>query len=116
MVNTTPHEHVEQVLFCRWLYQHGIIHASIPNGSYKSRYAQGKFKAEGLKAGFPDMVVFLNDVIVFIEMKRQKGSTISKEQKEWQEKINSYGYARAYVCYGCEDAKSTIGSVLNERN
>ena len=112
MVNLTPTEHLEQVAFCSWLDWKHIAYASIPNGTNKGYAMQHKFKSEGLKKGFPDLLVFLPSVIVFIEMKRKKGSVISNEQKEWQVRINSYSYAKAYICYGADDAMATIEKLL----
>ena len=64
-------------------------------------------KAEGFKNGVPDLVVFMPEFILFIEMKTKTG-TASEEQKIWIEKINKYFYAKAVVCKGFEEAKKII--------
>ena len=44
---------------------------------------------------------------LFIELKRQKGSRVSKEQQTWGTALYKQGYA-AHVCYGWEDAMRVI--------
>ena len=103
-----PSEHDEQVTFCQWLTLKRIPHFAVPNGSNKSKTARGIFKAEGLKSGVPDMACFLPKKIVFVEMKRRKGGTVSPEQKEWNKIINGFEYAEAHICKGFEEAKTVI--------
>ena len=103
-----PSEHDEQVTLCQWLDLIGVTYFAVPNGSNKSITAQRKFKAEGLKAGVPDIVCLLEGgKALFIEMKRRKGSTTSKEQKEWQERLHALGFD-AYVCKGASEAIAVI--------
>ena len=114
-INNSPLEHLEQVAFVQWLEWNKIIFASIPNSnamsSLKPQMAvkiMAKLKAEGIQKGFFDLLVFCPSVIVFIEMKRQKGSSVSDEQKYWQEKIKKYPYAKAYICYGSDEAIKVV--------
>lgn len=102
--NPTPTEHQEQVKLCEWLDLKRIIYFAVPNGSYKGKASAGIFKSEGLQSGVPDVVVFLENKIVFVELKRIKGSKTSDQQLFWIDKINSYGYAKASVCFGADMA------------
>lgn len=77
-------------------------------GMMKSKIAKIRFwqqrKKEGVKKGVPDLVVFLPNKILFVEMKRQKGSATSLEQKEWCEHLNTYPYIEAVICKGAVEA------------
>ena len=110
----TPDEHDEQVAFCEYLDFVHVTYFAVPNGSNKSMTARKKFKAEGLKAGVPDMVLlFEGGKAVFIEMKRKKGGTVSKDQKLWLERLRVLGFD-AYVCRGCAEAIEVAKKYLKE--
>lgn len=109
-----PTEHDEQVTLCQWLDIVGVTYYAVPNGSNKSHTAQRKFKAEGLKPGVPDIVcLFDGGVSVYIEMKRRKGGTVSKEQKEWQQRLHLLGF-EAHICKGAAEAIAVIEKHLPE--
>jgi len=98
-------EHDEQAAFVEWLEWHGIPVFAIPNGSNKSKAAAAKFKAEGLRAGVPDLMIPVPTdryAGLFIEMKSDKG-TLSKEQKEWLSMLADMRYATA-ACWGVDEA------------
>ncbi len=108
-------EHEEQKAFCQFLDLRHIKYFAVPNGFYTSEKNKAKkfgllakFKAEGVKKGVPDIVVFLEDYILFVEMKRTKGGIISKEQKEWICFLNTLPYAKAKVCKGYTEAVDFI--------
>lgn len=120
-----PTEHMEQVTFVSWFGANYPELASrlfaIPNGAHlagnsASRAKQmHRLKAEGFKVGIPDLflpVVRGGYAGLFIEMKRQKGSRTSIEQKDWHEYLNSAGY-KAVVCKGFEKAKEVVTCYLN---
>jgi REP element-mobilizing transposase RayT len=67
---------------------------AIPNGAYKSKYAQKLFKSTGLKAGvldvfFPVPRCGFNGM--FIEFKSESGR-LSPAQKWWIENLRKQGY------------------------
>lgn len=123
-----PSEHEEQValfrlalLHCerhpelRWLY-------AIPNFSGRLgrvppvaaiRQAQ-RLNAEGRRAGYPDVGL---DVArggyhgLRIELKRQKGGSVSQEQRMWHDWLTAQGY-RVVVANGAEAAWSAITEYL----
>ena len=110
-----PTEHEEQATFCKYLDIRKIKYFAIPNAnamSIKDRTmaikTMAKLKAEGVKKGVPDMLVFLPTKVLFVEMKRSKGGTISSEQKQWIEYINTLPYASAVVCKGYKEAIEEI--------
>lgn len=98
-----PSEDREQMLFVQWMKrthpEHRIF--AIPNGGRRSPSEAAKLKATGVSAGVPDLCI--PSLMLFIEMKRVKGGTVSLEQKEWIEYLVSVGYT-AEVAKGCEEA------------
>ena len=111
-----PLEDQEQQALVNWLRMKGIRFHHSPNGGHRHKATAGKLKAQGVSAGFPDLVIFPNrhQPILFIEMKRQKGGRVSDEQQEWLEFIEelfSRGYpVRQSVCMGFSEARAFIES------
>lgn len=108
---TYPSEHLEQVRFVAWFRKtypsHWIF--AIPNGGDRHRITAAKLKAEGVMRGVPDL--FVPSMRLWIEMKRQKGGTLSIEQKEWRDYLQSQGYLWI-VGKGFEDAKLQVINIL----
>lgn len=109
-----PSEHEEQAVVVQYLRLKKIPHYAVPNGSFlagdKMRRVKqmARLKKEGVCTGVPDLVVLLPSMALYIEMKRTKGSTTSKEQKEWVALINALPYAEAHVCKGAQQAIELI--------
>ena len=81
---------------------------AIPNGGLRNMPEAVRFKKEGVRAGFPDMILPAprrGYHSLAIELKRQKGAggRASKEQRDWLEYLNAQGW-RAVVCYGADEA------------
>ena len=107
MTAKIPTEHQEQVNFVNWFeynYPDKKIFA-IPNGEKRAISVATRLKAEGVRRGVPDL--FIPHLQLFIEMKRQKGSATSKEQKEWLSYLSGCGY-KTHICKGSEEAKKII--------
>lgn len=107
-----PLEHVEQARVVSWARMQARRHPelaglfAIPNGSYKTARSAAQFKAEGLKPGVPDLMLAWPAGAhngLFLEMKRVRGGTVSKEQREWLQRLTASGY-RAEVCRGADEA------------
>ena len=100
-------EHIEQVNFVNWFkYNYPTIKImAIPNGGKRSISVAKKLKSEGGSRGVPDL--FIPELKLWIEMKKVKGGSTSKEQKEWIEYLNGCGY-KAVVCKGFLAAKQCI--------
>lgn len=82
----------------------------IPNGGRRDVKEAAMLKAEGVKAGVPD--IFLPVARggyhgLYIELKRKHGGRTSAVQEEWIDKLRAQGYA-VYVCHGWEIAKDLI--------
>ena len=82
----------------------------IPNGGSRNKAEAGRFKAEGVKAGVPDLFLPVARGEfhgLFIEMKRIDGGRVSAEQKAWMDKLRAQGY-EAVVCRGWEGASEAL--------
>ena len=109
----TPSESQEQIAVVRWFdLSHRDLKGrliAVPNGAHL---------AEGLRPGSPDL--FLPVPAhgfhgLAIEMKRQKGSTTSREQMDWLNWLAEQGYMTA-LCKGAQAAIDTITGYLGEAN
>jgi len=100
-------EHEEQrdlVMWFRQTYPGSRIFA-IPNGGQRSRTTGAKLKVEGVSAGVPDL--YIPKLRCWVEMKREKGGTVSPVQKDWIAYLESIGDT-VIVGYGCADAVKKI--------
>ena len=100
-------EHLEQVRLVSWFrktYPDTRILA-IPNGGIRSASQGANLKAEGVSAGVPDL--FVPAWSLWVEMKREKGGTVSPAQKDWIGYLESIGH-QVIVGRGFDDAKAQI--------
>ena len=118
-----PTEHEEQVALFQWAeaneaqYPSLAMLAAIPNGGYRPMTTAAMLKAEGVKAGYPDILL---DVArgpyhgLRIELKRaDRSNRPTDAQREWLAKLNFEGY-RAVVCYGAQEAIKVITDYLTK--
>lgn len=119
-VTGCPTEHEEQVeLFRRATAFSPSILAlaclfAIPNGGHRHKAVAGRLRAEGVRAGIPD--VFLawpaqGRAGLFIELKRVKGGRVEPEQRQWAQRLTAAGY-RCEVCRGADEAWRCIMDYL----
>lgn len=107
MQDRIPTEHEEQRDFVRWFRQtfKDVLIFSIPNGGSRNKATAARLKAEGVVPGVPDL--FVPAWRLWIEMKRTKGGSLSKEQKD----VINYLKREKYSCIvgkGSKDAKEKI--------
>lgn len=115
-----PTESVEQISLFRWAHfsrgkypELALLH-HIPNGGTRSKSEAGRFRAEGVKAGVPDICLPVargGYHGLYIEMKRRKGGRLSADQAEWIEALMREGYVAA-VCRGWQEAQALIERYL----
>ena len=98
-------EDVEQMNFISWIrYQYPkLLVYHIPNGGKRALLEAVKFKKMGVVSGIPDIHIPCMDL--WIEMKRSKGGSLSKEQKKVIEILKNECGHEVIVGYGFEDAK-----------
>lgn len=118
---TDPTEHEEQVALFQWAevakkkYPQLANMIAVPNGGHRHISVARKLKAEGVKSGYPDILLDWPSGIYHglrIELKRRKGGVISASQKVWLERLNAAGYL-AMVCRGWDEAREAIENYLD---
>jgi len=111
-----PTESAEQKALFQWAaclskrYPELCLLHAIPNGGFRHKATAGRLKAEGVKAGVPDVCLPVprgGYHGLYVELKRQKGSKTSEKQETWLDALSKQGYC-ATVCKGWHEASETI--------
>lgn len=87
---------------------------AIPNGGFRTKSEAGRFKAEGVKAGVPDLflpVARHQYHGLFLEMKTVHGK-VRPNQREWHEKLIEQGY-KVSVCHSFDEAQKTLTQYIS---
>lgn len=118
-------EHNEQAALMQWWQlaspRFGIpepLLFAIPNGGLRNRITGAQLKAEGVRAGVPDLFLAAPSMGyngLFIEMKQEHAGRTSSAQDAMLSLLESQGY-RTAVCHGWHNAASTITAYLDARN
>lgn len=96
-----------------------IKYTAIPGDTYTPfRSVKSRTKRIWYHKGIPDMYIIYRTQqgekqAVFVEMKREKGGVVSKEQKEWIEAITWLQCTSAHVCKWFEEARGLILSLIS---
>lgn len=114
-----PTEFHEGLSLVAYLRIKGYKFTHIPNetgGSPEAKRRAVRMKQQGTSKGFPDYVVIVKSKLLFIELKRKKGSRVSPEQKEWLEALSKTG-AHCIIAHGASEAIEYIESMelINEQ-
>ena len=113
-------EDSEQMTLFRWaVFQSGIypeldLLFHIPNGGKRGKSEAARFKAMGVKAGVPDLLLPVprgGFHGLFIELKAPNGVKSSNQDK-WLKALSAQGYS-VHLCYGWEEASAVILDYLN---
>lgn len=116
------HEDEEQKIIFEWAalmesnYPALRLMYHVPNGGKRSITEAKRFKAQGVKAGVPDIALpYPNGKYhgLYIELKAI-GGKLSENQKQWLALLSTVGY-KAVCCYGAEEAIGAIKTYLNEK-
>lgn len=134
--NLTPLEHDEQVAVVKWITAQNeiaalmksrglspVLFSAIANGHYQqSIKQQNKLKAEGMNSGVPDLLFIIpperskggRRLMIWIEMKRRQGASVSASQQEWIDAIEAMdgGNVGAFVCYGSDEAIDLLKDLI----
>lgn len=106
----------EQLALFQWIALNSSAHPELkwlhhsPNGGSRNKREGAKFKAMGVKRGFPDLVLLLprrQYAGLLIELKKVKGGVVSSEQQDWLDHLNKLGYY-ATICKGWLEAVSCL--------
>jgi hypothetical protein len=112
-------EHLEQVALFRWMWANRAKHPAfdlgfaIPNGGARHIAVARKLKAEGVKAGVPDIFIPWpsgKSHGFFVEMKSEKG-VVSGSQDVYMQSLLNVGYA-VEVCRSWIEAAELICDYL----
>jgi hypothetical protein len=114
------HEH-QKALFIWWSLEssrRGIDHRlmwATPNGGFRHIGTARRLKAEGVRAGVPDVFLAIPNGFhagLFIELKSPaKTSRVSESQREIKCLLEKQGYA-CRICYGWDEAREAIEGYL----
>jgi hypothetical protein len=112
-----PTEAQEARAFMQWCKLHSYMFTHVKNETGRSTAGRRvrNYRAmwnymDGVRAGFPDFVIIAAGHVIFIELKRTKGGTVSPAQKEWVAELKGAG-ANVEVCRGAEEAINYVKMV-----
>ncbi len=117
-MNSSEAVHQKMIIeWCEWQktkYPELDMIFHITNEGKRSKRTGAELKRMGLKRGIPDICLPVPNKEyngLWIELKADKTKRLTKEQKEWLEKLNRYGY-KALRCNGADEAIDTIKDYL----
>lgn len=114
------HEH-QKALFIWWALEAGRrginprLMWATPNGGFRHMAEARRLKAEGVRAGVPDVFLAIPAQGyhgLFLELKDPKGR-VSPDQKGMLETLRASGYA-CCVCFGWDEAQEAIEGYLGK--
>ena len=108
MTRPCPTEAEEAAVLVAWLRVKGFKFTHIGNETGHSPEAKRRavrMKQQGTSKGFPDYIVLVpNTGVLAIELKRQRGSSTSPEQKAWIDAFNDTPGSAATIAKGAQAA------------
>lgn len=118
-------EHAEQAALFRWAdmqrtrYPALRLLLAVPNGGHRHKATAGRLKAEGVRAGVPDVLLLAPSGGyhgLAIELKRAKApgkpsGRASEAQLWWLGELQAVGYCTG-LAYGWEQARALIEEYL----
>tara|TARA_R110000796_G_scaffold44957_3_gene109208 strand:- start:6047 stop:6367 length:321 start_codon:yes stop_codon:yes gene_type:complete len=106
MKKSAPYERAEQDALVKKLNRMGTFVFHIPN--HKEMH-----KDPGAMSGIPDLQICLEGgKVIWIELKRRKGGTVSKVQKEIHARLEALGHT-VIIGYGAKDAFDKLGENID---
>lgn len=115
---STASEHDLQVACVNWFRlsyrEYADLLIAIPNGGYRAKSTARYMKAEGQKAGVPDLFLAVPRGEyhgLWIEMKNGKAGRVSDNQTEMMTLLNAQGYL-CKICRSFDDFESVIDEYL----
>lgn len=95
-------------MLAAWLDVMNLLWCHVPNGGARNLITGRRLKAEGVKRGVPDVLIFtvpkpLKASGVAIELKRLRGGIVTQEQKDWHTALKKVGW-QVHVARGAVDA------------
>ena len=84
----------------------GAVWTTVFNEGKRGWKTQAKMKSHGVLAGWPDIQVFYDQRVVFIELKAPKG-VVSKNQKSAHKMLEDAGFP-VYICRNIDDVQNSL--------
>ena len=84
-----------------------VFMAHVPNGAHLAGTA-GPLLGDGMRKGFPDLIVLWNHGVGFLEVKNSKGGTTSPDQVRMHEYLTSIGHRVAVVTSDAEAQEALL--------
>ena len=106
-----PLEREEDRTFADWLDIMGLKFSHISNEA-NSMQAVMRNKRIGVRAGVPDFLVITSKGLLFIEMKRLKGGSVSEAQSGWITALNECKGVQATIAKGADEAIQFVTKYL----
>lgn len=114
-----PTEEQDQIALIEWFDQWAPKPlrerlAAVPNGGYRMAKTAGRLKAQGVRPGFPDLLLLTprgGYAGLIIELKRVRGGVVSPQQADWHTWLRAQGFF-VQVCAGFEAAKDALQQYL----
>lgn len=91
------------------------LYSHIPNETFtKSWSVKMKNKKQGVHKGVPDFIIIFRHSVFFLELKKEKGGSISPEQRQWIYALQDLGSlsVNAEIAKGWDEAKKAIDQYL----
>lgn len=113
-----PTEKEEARTLVAYLRIKGLKFTHIGNETGHSPEAKRRaisLKQQGTSRGFPDYMIIVNGSLLFIELKRLKGSSTSPEQHAWVAALNEVNNVEAHICRGADEAIKIIERYLPKK-
>lgn len=105
MKNTPEHNLQVQVINLLRNY-YGLCVFAVPNGGSRNLYEARNLKNEGVMAGVSDLILVLNSVVVFLELKAGRNKQ-QETQKVFEKRIKGLGH-QYYVVRSLEDVMGIL--------
>lgn len=109
LMGVPPPESAEQAALALWLDARRLTWCHVPNGGWRHVATAVQLRAQGVKAGVPDVLIFDPSPRypkargVAIELKRLRGGRLAPEQQEWLGRLSGAGWL-VQVCAGAQAA------------
>jgi hypothetical protein len=84
-----------------------LAYAHVPNGGLRTASEAGRFRAMGVRAGVPDLLVWIRGGrSIGLELKAGRGK-LSAEQMYWHVRVASLGHL-VYVCRSIDEVEAAL--------
>ena len=102
----------QMVAWFRLQYSKFII-AAVPNGGFRNKLEASIMKAEGVLAGFSDLIIIAKRNILFVEVKTKDGKQ-SDLQIKFQSDVERLGFQYS-ICRSLEDFIMTVEKWIKDK-